>query len=324
VSGGRDRPVLLVLRALGLGDLLTVVPALRALVRAFPDHQRVLAAPAPLAPLVELLEPGPDGRPGFELVPAGPLEPLPDALYSPDLAVNLHGRGPQSHRVLGALAPRRLIAFGHRELSDHHGPEWRASEHEVARWCRLLGESGLSADPEELDLAPPALEAPGVAVQATLLHPGATSPARRWPARRWAAVARSELAHGRPVTITGTEPERNLALSVARRCGLDEGAVLAGRTDIALLASAVAAAARVVCGDTGVAHLATAMGTPSVVLFGPTPPSEWGPPPSRGRHRAVWTGARGDAHADTTDSGLMDISSARVCRELRELDHVPA
>ena len=45
------RPVVVVLRALGLGDLLTAVPALRALADAFPRHPRLLAAPAVLAPL---------------------------------------------------------------------------------------------------------------------------------------------------------------------------------------------------------------------------------------------------------------------------------
>jgi ADP-heptose:LPS heptosyltransferase len=95
--------------------------------------------------------------------------------------------------------------------------------------------------------------------------------------------------------------------------------VLAGRTDLRGLAETVAGAGRVVCGDTGVAHLATAFGTPSVVLFGPTPPSEWGPPPDRAQHRALWAGRRGDPHARTPDPGLLEIGVADVLAALSRL-----
>ena len=49
-------PRLVVLRALGLGDFLTAVPALRALAAAFPAHRRVLLAPVWVEPLAALLD----------------------------------------------------------------------------------------------------------------------------------------------------------------------------------------------------------------------------------------------------------------------------
>jgi hypothetical protein len=297
---------LLVLRALGLGDLLTGVPALRALGDAFAGHERVVAMPAALAPLLDLADTG------FAVADHHGLgSPLPATLAGADVAVNLHGRGPQSHALLRATRARRLVAFG------VGGADWRAGEHEVHRWCRLLDEHGIPADPSRLDLAPPAIAAPTPAVGATLVHPGAASPARRWPAERFAAVARADREAGRPVVVTGGPAERVLAEEVAAAADLPGNAVLAGRTSVLELAAAVAAAARVVCGDTGVAHLATAFGTPSVVLFGPTPPAEWGPPRTRSRHRALWSGRRGDPHAREPDAGLLEIGVADVLAALR-------
>jgi ADP-heptose:LPS heptosyltransferase len=203
-----------------------------------------------------------------------------------------------------AAAPGRMIAFGSADV-PWDGPEWRAGEHEVVRWCRLLAESGITADPARLDLPAPG---PALAPGATVVHPGAASPARRWPAERWAAVARAERAAGRRVVVTGSAAERELAERVARAAGVDDGDVLAGRTGLLELAALVAGAGMVLCGDTGVAHLATAFGVPSVVLFGPTPPSEWGPPPQRARHVVLHRGGRGDPHGEAPDPGLLEIA----------------
>jgi ADP-heptose:LPS heptosyltransferase len=284
-----------VLRALGLGDLLTALPALRALARFFPEHRRVLAAPTALAPLalhsgaVDAVE---DTR---------PLAPLSETLHNAELGVNLHGRGPESRRVLRAARPRRLIAFG------LGASMWRPDEHEVARWCRLLEESGIPTDSGELDLAPPARRPPAEAVGATLIHPGAASEARRWPVERFAAVAQAEREDGRPVVVTGGPDEVERAEEVARLARADGIRVYAGRTSLLDLAALVAAAGRVVCGDTGVGHLATALRTPSVLLFGPTSPAMWGPPENRPWNRALWAGRTGDPHADRPDPGLLEI-----------------
>jgi ADP-heptose:LPS heptosyltransferase len=66
-----------------------------------------------------------------------------------------------------------------------------------------------------------------------------------------------------------------------------------------------------ICGDTGIGHIATATGTPSVLLFGPTPPSRWGPR-GTGRHIAIWAGDKGDPHADRPHSGLLLLTVSRV------------
>jgi ADP-heptose:LPS heptosyltransferase len=151
------------------------------------------------------------------------------------------------------------------------------------------------------------------------VHPGAASAARRWPAERFAAVARAEADDGRSVVVTGTPGEVNLAEEVAARAGLLDNSVVAGRTDLRGLAAFVAAAGRVVCGDTGLAHLATALRTPSVVLFGPVSPAHWGPPPDRPWHRALWAGRTGDPHADTPDAGLLEIGVPDVVTALADL-----
>mgnify|MGYP001175484563 FL=1 len=290
-------PAVLALRALGLGDLLTAVPALRALRRGFPDARLVLAAPAALAPLVARIGAVDQLLPVPPAVDAPP-GPLPAAAGRPALAVNLHGRGPQSTEALRQLEPARLWSYG-----TPDGPPWRDDEHEVDRWCRLLAWYGCAVDRDDLylDTDPaPTAGSPGADRTAgsasaqprrgpVLVHPGASTLDRRWPADRFAAVARALAARGYPVRVTAGPAEQNLAARVAVAAGLPATAV-AGSMDLAALTDLVASSRLVVCGDTGVAHLATACRTPSVVIFGPQPPSRWGPP-ANGRHRVLWSPA---------------------------------
>ncbi|MET8230714.1 glycosyltransferase family 9 protein [Micromonospora sp. NPDC005298] len=274
--------MILVLRALGVGDLVTAVPALRALRAAYPARELALAAPAWLAPLVDLVG-GVD-----RLVDTDGLDRPVRSGSAPRVAVNLHGRGPGSHRLLAATRPGRLLAFANREAGFSAGPLWVEREHEVERWCRLLSWYDIPADRTDLGLRRP--EPNGLPTGATLVHPGSKIPAKRWPPERFAALARALTDQGHRVLLTGSADERALALRVADAAALPSDAVLAGRTDVGALAALVAHARLVVSGDTGVAHLATGYGTASVVLFGPVPPALWGPPPDRPRHRVLWVG----------------------------------
>jgi ADP-heptose:LPS heptosyltransferase len=121
------------------------------------------------------------------------------------------------------------------------------------------------------------------------------------------------------VIVTGGPGEGELAAEVAERAGLPDSAVHAGQGGVLGIARLVAAADRVVCGDTGIAHLATALRTPSVVLFGPTSPALWGPPPDRPWHRAIWAGSQGDPHGDLPDPGLLAIDVDQVTLALTDL-----
>jgi ADP-heptose:LPS heptosyltransferase len=300
---------LLVLRALGLGDLLTAVPALRALRRGFPDADITLAAPAWLAPLVTLTGAVDRLLPTADMDELGPLQP------APGLGINLHGRGPQSIAALRRSGAARIVSHRHPDHPDVDGPDWDDDIHEVRRWCRLVQATGLLADPADLHLDLPSTDA--LVTGAVVVHPGASSGSRRWPWRRFATVAALLAGRGHHVVVTGTTAEAELCRDLVRGAELPAERDLAGRLDLAEAAALIAAASLVICGDTGIAHLASAYATPSVLLFGPTSPARWGPP-SGGPHTVLWSGSVGDPHAAEIDPGLASITVEQVITAIDE------
>jgi ADP-heptose:LPS heptosyltransferase len=294
----------LVLRALALGDLLVAVPALRALRRARPRDRIVLAAPAWAGELV--------GDAVDEVLPVTDPTQLPVRLHggAPGVVVNLHGAGPQSHRALDALRPRTRIGFAGPPgwAGPDHAATRAAHPHERDLWCAMLTAHGIPAHPGDLRLRRPKRRPSATVV----VHPGAAYGAKRWPADRFAAVARA-LDGPVPVVVTGSDGERAIAEEVAVGAGLPRERVLAGRTSLPQLCALVAGAQLVVCGDTGVAHVASAYGTPSVVLFGPVGPQQWGPPLD-GPHTVLDRPAlrRGAPFTDDPDPALLAIDVADV------------
>jgi ADP-heptose:LPS heptosyltransferase len=203
-----------------------------------------------------------------------------------------------------------------------HRPVWRRDEHEVLRWCRLVGSVGASCGPDDLRV-PELPAARGGSEGPVVVHPGAASRSRRWPPERFAEVARSLRAAGREVVVTGGAAERDLADEVVRRAGLPRSASTAGALDLPALADLVAGASLLVCGDTGVAHLATAVGTPSVLLFGPVAPSLWGPAVDHDRHVVLWHGdGTGDPHGAEPDPALLRVTVDEVLEAVTRLTTV--
>ena len=307
------RPELVVLRAIKLGDLLVAVPALHALRRAFPGHRITLATTAWLAPVVELVT-----DVDVHLAQHGLDHPIQVPTGVVDVAVNLHGAGPESGDLIDALQARRVIGHGAPD-----GPEWQHDVHERVRWAGLMTAHGMPADPDDVSIAVPAL--PAVVEGAAVVHVGAFHGARHWPVDRFADVVRGLVGRGHHVVLTGGADDVERALAVAELAGLDDSAVLAGRLDLQPFAAVVAAASLLVTVDTGAAHLASAYGIPSVVLFGPAPPEAWGPPAS-GPH-VVLTDAsvrRGDVFAEDPDPAILAVSADDVLTAVDGLGVTPA
>jgi ADP-heptose:LPS heptosyltransferase len=314
VSPTDGRPVVLALRALGLGDFITGLPALGLIKAALPGHQVVLAAPAVFAPLVPLI-PAVD-----RLLPAAELAPISPRPAGLDVALDLHGNGPASRRLLSALTPPRLYGFADPARSLV-GPRWLAGEHEVSRWCRLVAEV-LPAPGSPLE-SPAGCQAVGcmrlppvrMPPSLTVLHPGAAAPSRRWPARRFAALASALRERGHRVVVTGGPDEAALARSVAEQA---QAPALLGLS-LPELVSLIGRARLLICGDTGVAHVASNYRTPSVLLFGPVSPASWGPP-AGGPHRVLWHGdGTGDPHGQQVDPALLAITVEEVLDAVERL-----
>lgn len=308
VTGPSD--TILVLRALGLGDLLTGIPALRGLRRAYPDARIVLATPERFGDLATL------SGAVDEVDPTPGLGRLRAQREPPALAVNLHGSGPESITDLVALQPRALLTHRHPAYPGLPGPPWRADIHEVDRWCQLMDWAGIHCGPEDLGIPRP--QGYPDRSDVVVIHPGAAYPARRWPPERFAAVAAALHHAGHEVVITGDCNEIDLARSVASAASLPQSHVLAGALDLPALVALISDCRLLVCGDTGVGHIATATGAPSVLLFGPTPPNRWGPR-GRGPHVAIWAGDKGDPHADRPHPGLLLITVPRVLAATQNL-----
>lgn len=322
---GTRAGVVLALRALGLGDALTGVPALRGLRRAFPGAHLVLAGPSGPGALLRRRGVVDDVLPVDGVAAIAEDAVVAAAREHPAVlppgwpvvaAVNLHGRGPQSALALRGLLDERgadgARLLGHAcPAAGLDGPAWSDDLPEVERWASLVrATTGAPCGPDDLRLdaaawptpLAPERTAPGPAEAArpgrtVVLHPGAASASRRWPASSWTALAAALVAGGRDVVLTGSAAEADVTAEVAvraravvARSGPTSCVVVdtAGRCDLEQLAGLLAGARALVCGDTGVAHLATALATPSVLLFGPTSPAAWGPAVDHHLHPVLW------------------------------------
>lgn len=171
-------------------------------------------------------------------------------------------------------------------------PEWKNRRHEVFYYLnlvsevekRLLGRDTVSAAVPDITLeveegrradAGALLKRYGVDVskQTVALGVGSTnSRAKRWQAESYAALSDRLQDAGVNVLLIGSTAETDVAERVANLCKTAP-INLTGKTDLSEAIAIMSEIDLLISNDMGIAHVAPAVGTHTIVIFGPTNPS---------------------------------------------------
>jgi heptosyltransferase-2 len=172
-------------------------------------------------------------------------------------------------------------------------PEWKNRRHEVFYYLnlvaevekRVLGRDTVAAALPDVTLniadhrkrgAREMLKEAGIdpARKTVALGVGSTnSRAKRWPAENYAKL--NDLLQersGTNVILVGSQEETDVAGLVSELSAL-KPLVLTGKTDLAQAVAILSTVDLLISNDMGLAHVADAVGTPSIVIFGPTDPT---------------------------------------------------
>lgn len=278
----------LVVRLGALGDVVHTIPATAALRTAFPDagidwlvdakHRAIVDLVTTIDRVVPLEQPTLSGW-------SAVVQALRRTRY--DVAIDLQGLL-KSAVLARASGAARVVGFSIWHLrektarpfySDAHDAE---GGHVIAKNLRLLRALGVDDRTIRFPLADPPSAALDYLRQRLgarpfgLINAGAAWPNKRWPPERFGQLAAflRDACGVVPVILWGPGEEALAATVVAASSGTAMEAPPTTVTDLVALARA---AALVVSGDTGPLHIATAVGTPTVSLFGPTDPQRNGP-----------------------------------------------
>jgi ADP-heptose:LPS heptosyltransferase len=283
---GAELRTIAVVRALHLGDLLDVVPALRALRSRWPAASVTLLGLPDARQFAERFGGYIDDfveLPAFPGLTEGVHEPKAVVAFLRemqqrrfDLALQLNDSGEVSNPFVALLGARRSAGFfrdGHWCPDGSRYLSWRDDEPDAERCLRLLDALGAAPSGTELeapltvtdlhDLAAVTGASDLAAGQYVCIHPGARRPSRRWYPERFALVADEIAARGFRIVVTGTAQELAHAgqmLLRMRAPAID----LVGRTTLGALTAVIDGARLVIANDTGVRQIAIARRTPSI------------------------------------------------------------
>jgi heptosyltransferase-2 len=279
-----------------VGDAVMTVPALRELRRVLPEaHITLVARPGTADVFLEadfVDEILVYGRSGIR----GTWNQVGEWRGRHfDLAVLFQNAFQAAAIAFLARVPVRIgyAADSRRALLTHPIPlpVWKDERHEIFYYLNLVAElervldgtSSIEANEPQFSLsvsedrrrqALAVLSKHGTRAGApvVLICPGSiNSRAKRWPAERYAALADRFIETGANVVLIGSPAESDVSAEVCASMQA-QPIVLTAKTTVAQATAIISIADVLITNDTGPAHIGSALGTPTLVIFGPTNP----------------------------------------------------
>jgi heptosyltransferase-3 len=168
------------------------------------------------------------------------------------------------------------------------------AQHVISEKLRLL--ESFFKNPSELfakpiNVTPPIGEAltPAITNQLNqpyvVIHPGPLTAYKRWPLAHWQYLISDLVKRGFQVILSASPAKQDLELnqdivSLLSDAIREKVIDTAGRLSIPQAGSLLRGAALYIGVDTSITHLAAACNTPTITLFGATPPTNFGPWPN--------------------------------------------
>ena len=288
---------ILIVRTSAMGDVVHALPVLTALRRHLPEARIGWVVEESMAPL---LQGHPDldellvvrlrhWRRSLAAQSIGELRAFLSSLnrFAPDAVLDLMGNHKAGVISALTLADRR-IGFARTFRREPSSAIWISQPvaprgiHAVDQMLSVLDALNLPAEPadfgpEKLFREEPAARPNSDGEAFVLLHPGAGWANKRYPPAWWGEAARRiHAAAGVPAWVAVARGEEDLAAGV-EAAGGGEAVRLVPAPDLPTLAALIRGARLMLGGDSGPTHLAHALGTPVLMVMGPTDPDRSGP-----------------------------------------------
>lgn len=270
-----------------LGDVVMVLPLLRALRASRPDAELTLIGKASFLPLLkdwdvaDRFEPLPKNGPGYFLHFWRLRHRHPDTylLFTNSVRGDLEAWLTRCRQRLGILRPgkrRPLLTYRYAVPADFD----ERQHHQLELWENFLRTFGLNGSlAREPQISNSKSEIPNNACVIGLIAGSENTPEKRWPVEHWRALLEKLLVEHSDAQflLLGTANDRAITSAIAT--GFDSTRVhdLAGKTNLPAYVEKLRSCRLLITNDTGGMHLANALGVPLLALFGPTNPVRTGP-----------------------------------------------